>query len=376
MALKDVIGHDLAVDILLRTVSRGRVPSAYLFAGESGVGKKFTAVNFAKAINCLNPVNSQPSSILGQKDNAGSIQGMQTTGSWTIDCCDECTSCVKIDAGTHPDFVRVTPEKGEIRVAEIRAVEEALSFRPYEGKYKVVIIDDADTMNQSAANAFLKTLEEPPDESLLILVASHANRLPETIRSRCSRINFTPLSPGACERVIMTVAERSASAGKKCPDIETELSIMVRLSMGRPGFAVSADMVKDRERFLSLLDSMIEGRGETWADREEMERWIDMMLILLRDMSVLKISGERLPINASDAEDGLRRTLLNEDISDIVLQISEIAELEGILRAYGKIILLRERLNFNLNKAVTWNYVSSMMRVLRLKIPGKRNRIL
>jgi DNA polymerase-3 subunit delta' len=355
MALMDVIGHDMAVGILLRTLSRGRVPSAYLFAGESGIGKRFTAVNLAKAVNCLNPVTR----------NAG-----------TIDACDTCFSCKKIDAATHPDFSVVTPEKGEIRVAEIRAVEEALSFRPYEGRNKVVIIDDADTMNQSAANAFLKTLEEPPEESLLVLVASNANRLPETIRSRCSRINFTPLSPEACKKVIMAVADqRLALSGKKLPDVEAELSVLVTLSMGRPGLVVSSDIVRERERFISLLNNMIEGRGETWTDREEMERWLNMMLIMLRDMSVLKIVGDHFLISESGAGDGLGGMLLNGDIPDIVLQISKIAELGGMLQAYRKIILLKKRLDFNLNKAVTWNYVSSMMRTLRLRIPTKGDRI-
>ncbi|MEK6653183.1 MAG: DNA polymerase III subunit delta', partial [Nitrospirota bacterium] len=146
MALKDIIGQEKAINILLGTLSQNRIPSSYLFAGESGIGKKFTAVNFAKTLNCL---NSQPS-----------------------DCCDECPSCKKIDSQTHPDFMMVTPEKSEIRVEEVRAIEEALSFAPYEGKRKVVIVDEAEAMNASAANAFLKTLEEPPPQSIIILIAS------------------------------------------------------------------------------------------------------------------------------------------------------------------------------------------------------------
>ena len=82
------------------------------------------------------------------------------------------------------------PEKGEIRVDEIRMIEDVISLAPYEGKRKVVIVDDAETMNPSAANAFLKTLEEPPPQSIIILISASPDRLPETIRSRCSRINF------------------------------------------------------------------------------------------------------------------------------------------------------------------------------------------
>ena len=92
MALKDVIGQDRAVGMLLRTLNRDRVPSAYLFSGETGIGKRFTAVNLAKAINCL-------------KDrDASSVS--------RFDACDDCPSCKKIDAGSHPDFVVITPDKG------------------------------------------------------------------------------------------------------------------------------------------------------------------------------------------------------------------------------------------------------------------------
>ena len=368
MALRDVIGQDRAIGILLQTLSRERVPSAYLFSGESGIGKRFSAVNFAKAINCLK--DRKALTVMRNEKDDDPLRVTHYMSRY--DCCDECPSCRKIDAGTHPDFVMITPEKGEIRVAGIRAVEEALSFRPYEGVKKVVIIDDADSMNQSAANAFLKTLEEPPDESLLILVAAHAGRLPETIRSRCSRINFTPLSPKACERVIATVAQRSAPSGKKPSAGAGRLPVMVRLSMGRPGLAVSSDIVGERERFISLLENMLEGRGETWTDKEEMEKWLDLILIMLRDMTVLKIAGEDNRNKAPRTTAGPGGMLFNIDIRDYVLQTSKGAGLDGMMEAYRRIILLRERLDFNLNKGVTWNYVSSVMRDLGFGVPGKR----
>ena len=199
------------MDILLRTLSRNRVPSAYLFAGESGIGKKFAALNFAKALNCLNPVTRAGDP--GNPELHTQDPELKTLNSEPLDACDECTSCKKIDATTHPDIVLVTPEKGEIRVGEIRAVEDALSFKPFEGRRKVVIIDEADAMNQAAANAFLKTLEEPPDESLLILIAAHPDMLPETIRSRCCRLNFVPLAPDECAKVI----EAFLSPGSRSP---------------------------------------------------------------------------------------------------------------------------------------------------------------
>src|SRR6266498_6168442 len=120
MAFKDIIGQDKAINIIGKTLTRKRVPSAYLFAGEYGIGKKLAAINLAKAMNCLK-----------DRDTLGVMPA-----SYAFDCCDECASCKKIDAGTHPDFLVIAPEKGEIRVGGIRAAAEALSFRPYEGRTK------------------------------------------------------------------------------------------------------------------------------------------------------------------------------------------------------------------------------------------------
>jgi DNA polymerase-3 subunit delta' len=357
MALRDVIGQDRAIGILLRTIERGRVPSAYLFAGESGIGKKFAALNLAKALNCLKTGSSDE---LQVKSNGMSGDSeLRTMNSEHVDACDACPSCEKINAVTHPDLVMITPEKGEIRVGEIRAVEESLSFKPFEGRRKVVIIDDADSMNPSAANAFLKTLEEPPEESLLILIAAHPDRLQETIRSRCCRINFAPLSPGACREVIGRVPARDRK--KKEEGAERRLSLLVRLSMGRPGLVISSDMEKERERFLRLLRSMLHGDSETWADREEMEKWLEMASLLLRDMAVIKIAGGCAG-HSSRESTGCDNLLLNPDIEDFVSKMTKTADITGIINSYNEMVFLKSQMGFNLNKAITWNYTASVLK--------------
>lgn len=360
MALRDITGQDRAVNILLSTVGRNRVASAYLFAGESGIGKRSTALNFAKALNCLG--NRDASRVAGDeiKEANGSLI---THGASPVDACDECPSCRKIDAMTHPDLVVVAPEKGEIRVGEIRAVEGALSFKPFEGKRKVVIIDDAEAMNQAAANAFLKTLEEPPDESMVILITAHPDMLPETIRSRCCRLNFVPLSADACGRVLQKVLGREH---RKAGTPDYTLSTMVRLSMGRPGLALSSDLVKERQRFIALLRNMLEGDAETWADREEMERWIDMAFIVLRDIAVWKIAGARREGSAS-TQSGSGAVLLNPDLTDFISDVSISADITRILRAYDTMTFLKRHMGFNLNRAITWNYTSSVMKGIMVK---------
>lgn len=360
MALKDIIGQDRAISIITGSLARDRVPSAYLFAGESGIGKKFTAVNLAKAINCLKQVTRYALRVTRKNEVRNSE--LRTPNSEFVDACDECTSCKKIDAGTHPDVVVVTPEKGEIRVGEIRTVENALSFRPYEGRRKVVIIDDADTMNQSAANAFLKTLEEPPDESLLILITADPDRLPETIRSRCSRISFVPLSPDSCKKVIRTIHSQNK---KKLELDDCMLSTVVRLSMGRPGLAISSDIVKDRERFIGLLRNMLNGVNETWTDREEMEQWFDLVFILMRDMVIMKImemTGEGNSVSSGHTRD--EGTMFNADIRDFISEVAKTNDITSIIKIYDKLTLLKGLLDFNLNKAITWNYTASIVKTV------------
>ncbi len=349
MAFRDIIGQDRAVNILLRTIERDRLPSSYLFAGESGIGKKFTAINLAKIVNCLTPLYPP----LAKGGNGG-----------VIDACDECSSCKKIDAGVHPDFLLISPEGGKIRIEEIRAIDDILSFKPFEGRKKVVIVDEADTMNPFAANAFLKTLEEPPEDSLIILISSNPDRLPDTIRSRCSRVNFTPLSYETCEKVIeKTVGQQTAGGSKKAckpaslqavelensSNDDSRLSTLVRLSMGRPGLAIAGDPIEDRAWFIKLLKGMLNAEKDGWTSKEEMERWFDLILILFRDMAVIKITQDEI-------------NLINIDLKDYLNKLSSSMDLKVIIENYQRLITLRGYLNFNLNRSLTWNYTGSLLR--------------
>jgi DNA polymerase-3 subunit delta' len=321
MAFKDIIGQKKALRILQRTIERGKIPSSYLFAGESGIGKKYTAINLAKTVNCLKAVDSEHI---------------------PVDSCDACSSCKKIDAGVHPDYLLVSPEGGQIRIEEIRPVDNRLSLKPFEGKNKIVIIDDADTMNVFASNAFLKTLEEPPKDSLIILVSSKPDNLPDTIRSRCSRINFTPLSHEASQRVI----QRAIGQEEKTP---SELSTIMRLSLGRPGLVLSGELLEEREWFLNLFKGMLLSSKDGWASREEMETWHNLLLVFLRDMAVLKITRKETD-------------LINNDLIDFINSLSKSLDIKVIIEIYQKINLLRRYFYFNLNRPLTWNYTSSLLR--------------
>jgi DNA polymerase-3 subunit delta' len=318
MSLRTVIGQDNAVRMLVGAAGRDRLATSYLFAGEEGVGKKLTALNLAKELNCLSPVG---------------LEGFR-------DSCDSCPSCRKIDALGHPDFTLIRPENSVIKVEHIRQLEVALSFKPFEAGTKVSVVDDAETMSTSAANAFLKTLEEPAAHSLIILVSSRPEWLPATIRSRCSRINFRPLPPARCAEVI---------GGK-------EAAALARLSMGRPGPAVREDLLKERDGFMDSLGRMLSSGGKPpWSGRLETERWLDMLLMLLRDMAVLKVTGDP-------------EALINMDMARHIREMSRGASLRVIIGCYEKLLKLRGAQMFNLNKGITWNYASTVMGELDINV--------
>ncbi len=378
MAFRDIIGQDRAVNILLRTIQRDRLSSSYLFAGESGIGKKFTAINLAKAVNCLKTtpslalpsvrVDSDPRGPACRPSGRGGLGGGDSELLNQTDCCDECSSCKKIDAGVHPDFLLISPEGGQIRIEEIRAINDILSFKPFEGRNKVVIADEADTMNPFAANAFLKTLEEPPKDSLIILISSNPDRLPDTIRSRCSKVNFTPLSHEACRKVIETVRSQKSGVpptqpppsrregkgeGEKNQESkdskDSRLSTLVRLSMGRPGLAASGDLIEERVWFIKLLKGMLNAEKDGWTSKEEMERWFDLLLILFRDMAIIKITQDET-------------NLINIDFKDYLNKLSSSIDLKVIIENYQRLNTLKGYFNFNLNRSLTWNYTGSLLR--------------
>jgi DNA polymerase-3 subunit delta' len=316
MSLADIVGQEKAIGMLTGALRRNRLASSYIFSGESGIGKKLTAVNFAKALNCL---------------SSGS--GPDYPG----DACDRCESCLKIGSGSHPDLLMVSPEDRLIKIDEIRLINDALSFRPFEGRKKIVIVDDADTMNISSANAFLKTLEEPPEDSIIILISSRTDRLPATIRSRCSQVNFVTLSLEACKQVLRG----------KVPTEECEA--LARLSMGKPGLALSSDLKEEITRFGSLLQGMLNSEKDSWVSREDMDKWFEYVLTMTRDAAIFRITGEASHI-------------INADLREYVYKLGKYTDLPVIIDMYKELSSVKGLLMFNLNKSITWNYTASLLR--------------
>src|SRR5882672_3473350 len=171
MAFADFAKQQQGIRLLQRSLERGRLAHAYLFSGDQLEELEVLARTLAKTLNCLNPVQ-----------RAGNA----------IDCCDKCLSCQKIEHANHPDTHWVRPESKSrvITIDQMRGLMQVINLKPTEGGHKLAAIIAADRLNVQAANAFLKTLEEPPPKSIFILVSTEPQRILETIISRCLRLNF------------------------------------------------------------------------------------------------------------------------------------------------------------------------------------------
>lgn len=343
MALKDVIGQDKAVNILRGCIARERIPHALFFAGDEGIGKRMTAVNFAKALNCNGVMGHEP----GAKDDLlfldSEPQSPEPQLQTEYEACDACPSCAKIDKGNHPDVFFIGPEGdgGQITVSAIRKLEESLSFKPFEGRWKIAIIDNADRLNPSAANAFLQTLEEPSPQSILILISSRPDMLLETIRSRCQRINFSPLPVDTMSVLLEEKLERF--------DHE-EAMLLSRLSGGRLGYALNENLVGRRDWSFDILQQMT-GRLEddVWEDRETMEEWFEWTQLWLRDIAVMKSTGRT-------------DLLINQDRINDIKAVSRAAVLKDVLKLARELYNIKRKLFFNLNKQVTLNYTGLLLK--------------
>jgi DNA polymerase III subunit delta' len=162
------------VRLLQRSLERGRLSHAYLLSGTSLGELEGVARTLAKTLNCGNPVR-------------------RPGAAFQSDCCDHCSSCHKIDEDNHPDIQWVRPESKSriVTIDQMRELIQTISLKPSEAAWKVAVIVAADRLNVQAANAFLKTLEEPPPNSIILLLSTEPGRLLETVLSRCLRLNFS-----------------------------------------------------------------------------------------------------------------------------------------------------------------------------------------
>jgi DNA polymerase III subunit delta' len=168
ISFSELIGQQKVRHLLWKTITSQRIPHAFLFRGPHGVGKKTASYILGTCLNCQNRING--------------------------DSCGSCPSCRKHYSGNHPDFTVIKPDGLSIKIGQIRKLKELLRFPAFEGQYRVICIHSQETMLPAAANSILKILEEPPDNTIFILITDQGKETISTIQSRCQLINFGPLS--------------------------------------------------------------------------------------------------------------------------------------------------------------------------------------
>jgi DNA polymerase-3 subunit delta' len=288
MVWERIRGHDAARDQLLAAHRRGRLAHAYLFVGPPGVGKRLFAVEFAKALLCDRPPAP-------------------------LTACDACPSCAQVAAETHPDFftVRTPEDKHELPVEDMHEFCGKLALKPARGPRKVGVVEDADDFNESSANCFLKTLEEPPPGSVLILLATSAELQLPTILSRCQVVRFHPLPDDALRLVL---ADHGVAD-------EPRAERLARLAGGSPGQALALNddaLWAFRETLLNGVTAARPdpvGFAAAWArfvedaGKESAAQRERASLVLRLLMDVLR-SALRLAVGAGDDADPTEREKL------------------------------------------------------------------
>jgi DNA polymerase III subunit delta' len=256
MTGKEIIGHKDITQRLQQAIVTRHVASAYLFAGPEGVGKKLVAEQLAQGLNC--------------QEMAGSGQP-----------CQLCASCRKIKNAQHPDVKVIVREEdaANIKIDQVKNMQADIMLRPHEGRVKVYIIDEAHALTADAANCLLKTLEEPPLDSVLVLVTSKPEALLPTILSRCQRINFPALSVPA----LAAHLRRTANLGQEEAEFIADLS-GGSISLAEE-YAASGIMEKRQELqdFISALpgqslDEVLTAAGRYARDKEEAKTTLDLLL--------------------------------------------------------------------------------------------------
>jgi len=313
MPFHQIIGHRRLLSLLSRAIARDTLPPSLLLAGPRGIGKRRTATAIATTLNCLRPA---------------------PIGALAMDACGECASCRRIARGVHPDVVVLAPgDSGSIKIDEVRDVLDRTHYRPFEGRRRVVIVDDADALVVPAQNAFLKTLEEPPSASVFVLVSSMPDALLSTVRSRCRPLRLGELAPTEVAEILVR-DHQYAEADARAAAAEAGGSV------GRALEAKGVDVAEAREAAQQMLRHAARvadparrldaakdfaGKAATGSrEREHLAVRLRALASLLRDLGLLAVRAET-------------PSLANADLRVELTRLSAAFDGDRVTRAFGAV---------------------------------------
>ncbi len=314
---KDIIGHKKEIAHLEKAIEAGKISHAYIFSGEKGTGKRTLADAFALTLQCTGE---------GEKP------------------CGKCHSCKQAISGNHPDIICLTHDKpSSIGVEDIREkLTGDVMIRPYSGKYKIYIIPDAEKMTVQAQNAILKTIEEPPEYAVIILLATNEQVLLDTIRSRCVVLNLKPVPD---ERVKEYLMEQM-----KIPDYQAD--ICAAFAQGNIGKAVRLASSEDFSAIKSSAMQLIRNAGKMEISeliefvkdiqvyKISIQDYLDLLALWYRDMVYFKATRDIDGIVFKDELKTIRETV-------------KVCSYEGVEEVMKAIESAKTRLNANVNFDLT-----------------------
>jgi|GEM_PF-193190 len=354
MSFEGLLDQDHAKKFLMGYLRTGRIPNAFLFCGPKGVGKKTAARLLAKALNC-------------QKEGEG------------IDSCGQCPSCVAMDRDRHPDWRCFAPERGSLTLGidQIRTLKSAVSLKSSWGGYKVVVVLEAERMTQEAANALLKTLEEPPHKTVIILTASARDGLERTIVSRCQHVGFELVKHETIRSVLIhqchvpedkaelwaylscgslgRALEEAGGQGFQLRAVSLDCLMKVLIGEESPVFlaesvASLASQIQDElkqesgeevKRIKEIHKEVETGTIQEWIEaryqakyRQWLERLMDSFVTWFRDAVIYSYSGGE-------------SLLMNRDHGEELSRICDRVNREDLIQLCETAILMRERLGAN-----------------------------
>jgi DNA polymerase-3 subunit delta' len=308
-----ILGHKDVLDALSRANARQSTHHAYLFSGPRGVGKRRVAIYYSALINCLGKRATQP--------------------------CGACRHCVKIsrllsaDATPHPDVMIIEPDGRTIKIQQIRAFMKVVPYPPLETSYRIVIIDQADTMGEAAANALLKTLEEPPSTTRFVLVTDRPDALLTTIRSRCQRITFTRLAKADVVDGLVSLGGQSpAEAEAIAPAADGSLGLALEL--------IDDPIMSNRDTYIEQILQCPVGDINaafnlvtTFRDTvENMSTLFDLLKRVFRDILLAAYGMEsKLSLTYPQHADLIRRWAQNHGAEGIRYRLELIGDTERLM---------------------------------------------
>lgn len=346
MLFRDLIGQREARAVLQGALRSGRVAHAYLFVGPDGVGRRPAALAFAQALLCTARLP-----VAGQVSPSGGGD----------EACGVCLACRKVASGTHPDLRVVAPggrtesgaERRAVGIEQIRDLKREAAYPPYEARWKVFIVEDAEAMRAEAANSLLKVLEEPPAQSVIVLLSESASALLPTIVSRSQIVRFVPVPPA---EIAAALIERAGVPPERAP-------LLAALSAGRPGLALrkaagGEAVLEFRQEVVKSLGAAAGGGAVKRLDaaeavsrqKDDIERWLDTALLWIRDVAVWQAARDPALI-------------VNLDRRDQIAAWADRARPEGLREAAAAIEAAKTDLHRNLNPRLVLEHLFAGLRL-------------